>query len=199
MLISKFSFQDHRYDCFGINDRQVNAYLKKIGFKDIGSGYAAILGDTIVLKSGYIRMFLSPKLDHYAIPSSMTATDWDLLKKYRQNGYELLLFVSREFGNSEWVQTLKKNCEIPSEQQILENSISGEDFEGHSALLSILGTSAVLHDCNNFEDRSEEATYVDQFYSTFREFALPKIVYHLGLKMVDLRSYTVAPCLYSYG
>lgn len=201
-------------DFRGLNDFQINQYLAKTGFEDIGVGYAAMKGNTVVIKSGYIRLLVTPDHKHYAIPNSMTKKDWDLINHHRTKlQKKILVFVTREHVMKKFIRKRRRNASIPTDQEIVDkycsekkwNREQGEYWqymESHSAILSIEGNKFRLFDTNNFHGlrkKRKENLFVQEFWDIFKKRAFPHIYRAMGLKAADTRDYDVVKCHYSEG
>lgn len=193
--------------CIGYSDFQINHYLSQVGFKDIGAGYAAIKGDVIMVKSGYVRLLVTPDLKHHSIPNSMKPGDWAVINSFRTLCQKkLVVFVTREYVFPKFVKKRRRNAPIPTDQQITDSYCSHkvvtdteekwEYRQTHSALLLIDGTKFRLYDANNFgiDMTKPENFFVRDFFKVFKLNVLPHVYRKLGLKAKDAKDYAIEKC-----
>lgn len=109
--------QSDQKSFYGITDKQVNIYLRKIGFTDIIDGYACEKGDNIVLKAGYFRMMVSALTEKEQLisqPSSLEEKHWTELNTMRQKQNKtIFIFASREHVHPSLLKKIGRNNMVP--------------------------------------------------------------------------------------
>ncbi len=192
--------------CTGLCDLQINQYLALRGFKDIGVGYAAMKGDIIFVKSGFVRLLVSPDHKRYAIPNSMTCEDWATINAFRTLCQKkLAVFITREYVFPKFLKKRGRQAPIPTDREIIDSycthkvvtdNVEEWDFRpAHSALLLIDGTKFRLYDANGFADLKKPASFfVRDFLKIFKRRGLPHVYRALGLKAKDAKDYAVENC-----
>ncbi len=214
MSIFIYFSKSERLTSTGLNDEQMNQFISMKGFKDVGVGYAAINGDILLVKSGFVRLLCTPDHKHYSIPNSMTSEDWALINAYRTLcKMKILIFITREYCFKKFIRKRGRRAQIPTDAEIIANycitKFRGKKNEElwkyrqtHSALLLIDGTKFRLFDANNFHglDKSYPGNFfVQDFFDIFKKRCFPHIYLALGLKARDTKDYQVVKCHYSKG
>ncbi len=202
-----------KLQCHGLNDFQVNGYLTKRGYKDIMNGWACVKGNTVTLKSGFIRLLVTRNHKNHSILCSMTEKEWKRLNLFRQWGMDVFLFITREYCVKKFVEKRRGNAPIPTDRDIIDNYSyeAVKDADGkktgewkyqpsHSALLHIKGMVMTLFDVNNNDEvdwDNPKNSFVWEFTDLISRYVLPRICDDMRLDLAEIRKfYSEYQCYY---